>query len=114
MDEGGDGHLPQAMLTRLASAPEVNYVASSHVQVLAHGLRADQHDLGQMMCGQARDHADFEDHRGLNHSTVQPCGMALRPSGTPTWLVLTSLAVDDYGGGTEHRPQPFLTIVPGE
>ena len=49
MDEGGDGHLPQAMLTLLASAPEVNYVASSHVQVLAHGLRADQHDLGHMM-----------------------------------------------------------------
>ena len=40
--------------------------------------------------------------------------MAWRPSGTPTWLVQASLVVDDDSGGSDHGPQPYLTIVPGE
>ena len=114
MGEGGDRHLPQAMLTYLASAPEANYAASPHVQVLALGLHADPHDSGHQMCGQARIHAGFKDHPVLNHSTVQPCTMAWRPSGTPTWLVQASFEDDVDSGGSDLGPQPFLTIVPGE
>ena len=114
MDEGGDRHLPQAMLTRPASAHKVNYAASSHVQALAHGLHADQHDLGHMMRGQARIHVDFEDHLVSNRSMVQLCTMAWRPLGTLTWLVQASLADVDDRGGSDVGPQPYLAIMPGE
>ena len=85
------------------------------MQVLAHELLTDQHDLGHLMCRQVRVHLNFENHLAVNHSTVQPCTMAWWPLGAPMWLVKASHAdVDDGGGLNVAGPQPYLTIVLGE
>ena len=60
--EGGDKRLLQAMLIYPASAYKVNHGTSSHVQVPAHGLLADRHDLGHLVCRQAMVRLDLKNH----------------------------------------------------